>query len=83
MIPDNISYENVVRALDYIDNHGVPAIRTSRKWFLVYNNQNYPPKYCISLANQFANGQEHMPSAFITNEAVAYLLRLGFHVRNE
>ena len=78
MIPNNITLENVISAIEFIDNNNVPRKRVSRDWFLVYNDQQYPPKYCISIANQFANGQELNSSDFVTSEAVNYLIRLGF-----
>lgn len=82
MFPNNITLENVINAIEFIDNNDIPRNRVSREWFLVYNNQQYPPKYCISIANRFANGQELSSSDFVTSEAVNYLIGLGFILIN-
>ncbi len=81
MIPQEITYHHVLRALADIDRDGVPRNRRSRTWDLVCNGRLYPPKYVVSLANRWANGRELDAGSFITTEARQYLEALGFTVR--
>ena len=64
MIPSNISREHVFEAIREIDRQGVPPRRRSRLFLLEVNGNHYPPKYTLSLANKFANGEELNPSLF-------------------
>jgi biotin operon repressor len=57
MIPQNITKEHILKAIQEIDKNGVPEERLSTKYYLQYNGKNYPPKYTISLANKYANGR--------------------------
>ncbi len=58
MIPDNITKEHIEQAIAYIDENGVPQNRSSSVYLLNHKEKNYPPKYVISIANKFANGEE-------------------------
>jgi hypothetical protein len=58
MIPDNISKESVFDAIGDINKNGIPENRHSDKYFLLYDNFLYPPKYVLSIANKFVNGKE-------------------------
>ena len=58
MIPENITREHIIKAIERIGEEGVPPNRESKKYLLVYNGKYYPPKYVISLANKYANGRE-------------------------
>lgn len=84
MIPENIRKDHVLRALEEIDEKGVPKRRASKKFELIYEGSSYPPKYAISLANKFANNRKLEPLEFgggkETNE---FLRRLGFKVRRK
>ena len=51
-------------AIEEIDKKGVPEDRDPDKYFLLYNNFLYPPKYLISIANRYANKIELDPSKF-------------------
>ncbi|MGG0937006.1 HNH endonuclease [Brevibacillus centrosporus] len=80
-IPKNISREHVLDAIKYIDEHGVPPKKESTKYDLFYNNKQYPPKYVISRANVYANGQELDVSEFSGgDETNSFLHQLGFEV---
>ena len=57
-IPENITKDDIIKALSEIDRCGVPPKRKSKNWDLVYNGNNYPPKYSVSIANKYANGRE-------------------------
>ena len=58
MIPPNISREHILKAIEYIVSHDIPIERHSVKWSVLYNKVKYPPKYIISIANLYANGDE-------------------------
>ncbi len=78
MIPENISKEHVLQAIQDIDLNGVKdPLAKSRKYDLVFNNKSYPPKYTIALANQFANGEYLNHDGFNTYQAQDYLKNLG------
>lgn len=80
-IPKNIHREHVLDAIRYIDEHGVPLKRESTKYDLSFNNKLYPPKYVISRANVYANGEELHVSEFSGgDETNSILEQLGFEV---
>ena len=81
MIPKNIEKAHVLRAIQEIDSVGIQNERLSRKFQLKYNGKNYPPKYLLSIANKYANGQELLPSDFSGgNESNNFLRALGFEI---
>jgi len=57
MIPKNITKSNVLQAISKIDREGVPDRRQSTKYLLYYRGCDYPPKYVVALANEYANGE--------------------------
>ncbi len=84
MIPSNITKENIIHALEYIDRYGVPKNRESTKYKLKYKHRNYPPKYVISIANKYANKIELKPSEFSGgNETNNFLINLGFKISDK
>ncbi|NMX21492.1 hypothetical protein C5S30_03470 [ANME-1 cluster archaeon GoMg4] len=84
MIPRNIIREHVIKALEAIDARALPPSRKSTKFVLVFNGRQYPPKYVLSFANRFANGEELNPSAFSGGqETNNFLRRLGFDIEEK
>lgn len=85
-IPPNITRNHILRALQRIDNEinnaTLPVNRLSRKYFLRYNNTDYPPKLVISYANAFPNGEELSPDpkVFTTYLAQDYLEEKEFEI---
>src|SRR3954451_9233135 len=78
-IPKNINKDHVIRAIQKIDSEGVPERRESTRFSLSYEGKYYPPKYVISIANIFANGEEYSPSLFSGgDETNKFLNNLGF-----
>lgn len=47
----SVKKERILKAIEYIDIHGVPERRRSIKYDLLFNGTLYPPKYVIELAN--------------------------------
>ena len=81
MIPKNISREHVLRAIEEAKRIGIPEGRGSKKFLMEINGDYYPPKYVISLANKYANGDELNPSEFSGGtESNAFLRALGFQI---
>ena len=78
MIPDNIEVEHVLKAVDQIDRERVPSSRRSVYYDLIKDGKPYPPKYIISIANEYANGRHHPPGRFNAVEAKNYLAREKF-----
>lgn len=81
MINDNIRKEHVLKSIKEIDKDGVPNNRKSTKYQLSFKDKNYPPKYVLSLANRYANGNYLNPSEFGGGrEANNFLKNLGFTI---
>jgi 5-methylcytosine-specific restriction enzyme A len=81
MIPSNISTESILKSLEHIDGHGIPNDRHSVKWSLEHDGKLYPPKYVISIANLYENGEEWEPERFSGGqETNHYLENLGFKI---
>lgn len=81
MIPKSISKEHILLAIGKIDRDGVPQDRKATKFHLSHCGNVYPPKYVLSLANQFANGTELEPSQFSGGkESNTFLEQRGFVV---
>jgi hypothetical protein len=79
MIPNNINAEHILKAIEAIKRRGTR--RPSTKYYLLYNNEYFPPKEIISLANKYANGREILPGEFSGGkETNSFLERLGFTV---
>jgi hypothetical protein len=84
MIPQNITREDVINAMQRIEEDRVPASRKSRKFALVHDGVKYPPKYVLALANLYANGRELDPQEHSGGfESNYYLTRLGFDIIEE
>lgn len=81
-IPENITVKNIQRAIDRIETDGIPGHRKSLKYFLRFKNHLYPPKYVISVANYYANGEMLSADAKVFNsyQARNYLESLEFEV---
>ncbi len=81
MIPLNITSEHITKAIEKAKREGVPPHRKSKKYHILYEGEKYPSKYVISLANIFANGQEH-PSGLFNGgaESVNFLERFNFEI---
>jgi len=81
MIPKNIKLEHILKAIEEIKRNGIPKGKNSRKFFLEFNGNYYPPKYVISLANKYANGEELDPEEFSGGEETnTFLKELGFNI---
>jgi hypothetical protein len=79
MIPEKISKEAVLSALEEIQVNGIPESRHSDKYFLLHNNLFYPPKYVLTIANKFVSSKELDSTEFSGGaESNEFLEKLGF-----
>ena len=86
MIPENITKDHILKAIDKIDQEGVPRGRNSTTYNVFYNNKTYPPKLIISYANYFANGDELNPNMFSggdKSKCFNLLINQGFEIVNK
>ena len=71
--------QNVIDALKFIDENGVPGHNVSMKYVLVFENgKKYPPKYVVAVADHLANGTDISTESFNSVDAKNYLESLGF-----
>ena len=85
-IPLNITRENVLQALEEVDRDGVLASAQSTTYDLMHNEKYYPPKYVLSLANKYANGEILDRNSFEGGEdtpAFSILRDLGFEIERK
>lgn len=85
-IPRNIEKEHLLKAIEKIDNEGVPADGDSRYYDVFFNGKIYPPKLVVSYANIFANGSEIDRNSFeggLKTESFKLLQKNGFIIRNK
>lgn len=81
MAMPELTRENIIDALKYIDEHGIPERNESKKYDLVREDgKRYPPKYAVAVACHKAYGTDISTKSFVTSEAVKYLKRLGFAI---
>ncbi|WP_426355502.1 HNH endonuclease [Exiguobacterium sp. R-39] len=80
-IPDNINRKHVISAIQKINVEGIPERRNATGYDLLYKGMYYPPKYIISIANIFANGEEYPANFFYGGKKTNDFLRnLGFDI---
>ena len=72
--------QDILNALKFIDENGVPEQNVSTKYVLVSEGGNkYPPKYVVAVAGQ-ASGVDISTEDFNSTEAKNYLSHLGFTI---
>ncbi|MGQ7944163.1 McrB family protein [Flavobacterium sp. WC2509] len=83
---EDITKEDILAAIEEIDQNGVPASRQSSTYDLIHKNKPYPPKLVISIANRFATGEELDPNTFAggrNTPAFQLLEKEGFEIINK
>lgn len=72
--------QDILNAMKFIDENGVPEQNVSTKYVLVSEDGNkYPPKYVVAVAGQ-ASGVDISTEDFNSIEAKNYLSHLGFTI---
>jgi hypothetical protein len=86
MIPSNIKLEHIESAIKEIDDKGIRKGRHSSTYDVIYNDNAYPPKLIVSIANRYANGEELDPSLFdggIGTDCFNILEKNGFKIEKK
>lgn len=79
-----VKKQDIIDALKYIDENGVPEHNTSVKYDLVSEDgKKYPPKYVIAVANHLANGADISTDSFNTVETRNFLESLEFAIETK
>lgn len=74
-----VTREDIVDALAFIDEHGIPDKNKSTRYFLVAENgKSYPPKYVIAVADHLANHTAIATDGYNAVEAKNFLKSRGF-----
>jgi 5-methylcytosine-specific restriction protein B len=77
-----IKEQDVLSALKYIDENGVPFHNQSTKYVLVSKDgKKYPPKYVIAVADHLVNGTDITVDGFNAVEAKNFLQGKGFDIQ--
>lgn len=84
MAVPKLSKQDIVDALKFIDEKGVPEHNVSMKYVLVSENgKTYPPKYVVAVADHLANGTDISTESFGSEDARNCLERLGFAIETK
>ena len=79
-----IRKQDIIDALKYIDQNGVPFHNQSTKYELVTEDgKKYPPKYVIAVAAHIGNGVEISTDGFNAVEAKSYLQGQGYNIETK
>lgn len=84
MAVPKLSKQEIVNALKFIDEKGVPEHNVSMKYVLVSENgKTYPPKYVVAVADHLANGTDISTESFGSEDARSCLESLGFVIETK
>ncbi len=79
-----IEKQNIIDALKYIDENGVPSQNQSTKYELVTEDgKKYPPKYVVAIADHIANHTEISTDGYNAVEAKRYLEGQDFNIETK
>ena len=79
-----VKKQDIIKALKFIDENGVPEHNTSIKYVLTSEEgKKYPPKYVIAVANHLANGADISTDSFGSGDAKNLLETLGFAIETK
>lgn len=79
-----IREQDIIDALKYIDENGVPFHNQSTKYELVSEDgKKYPPKYVVAVAAHIATGAEITTEGFNAVEAKNFLEAQGFNIETK
>ncbi|MDO4287587.1 MAG: AAA family ATPase [Eubacterium sp.] len=76
--------QEIIDALKFIDEQGVPGHNVSMKYILVSEDgKKYPPKYVIAVADHLVNGTDISTESFNSIDAKNYLESQGFTIETK
>lgn len=79
-----IDKQDIMAAIKYIDEHGVPDKNKSTQYVLITEDgKQYPPKYVIAVANHIANGVDIITDGFNAVEAKNYFGTRGYKIETK
>lgn len=79
-----LNKQDIIDALKYINENGIPYHNQSSKYELVTEDgKRYPPKYVVGVAVHLANGAKIETASFNSVEAKNYLQGQGFHIESK
>lgn len=79
-----INEKDILEALKYIDENGVPSYNQSVKYSLVTEDgKRYPPKYVVAVANHLANGVDISTESYNAVEAKNFFESHGFTIETK
>lgn len=82
MIPSNIKRDHIIKAIEYVDTNGIRLRRKAKKYYLVHKGKKYPPKFLVSIANKFVNGEELDSHLFSCGKGTnTFLNERGFEIK--
>ena len=77
----NITKQNILDALKYIDENGTPPANISKAYVLTVDGKVYSPKYVIAVADYLVGGRKSPTTEdFNSLEARKYLVKEGFQI---
>jgi len=85
-LPENITIENLLSAINKIDEEGIPKNADSQYYDVIFNKKKYPPKLVVSYANLFANGEILDRNSFnggLDTECFNLLEKNNFKIENK
>ena len=83
MMPGGLQHIHFQQAIKEIDELGVPNRRRSLTYDLLMDGKKYPPKYVISIAHKFVNGEEWPSTKFNSVETKNYFIGKGYKILNK
>ena len=84
MAISKLKKQDILDALKFIDENGVPEHNVSVKYLLVSEDgKKYPPKYVVAVADHLARSVEISTSGFNAVEAKSYLEGQGFTIETK
>ena len=84
MATPKLKKQDVIDALKFIDENGVPEHNTSVKYVLVSEDgKKYPPKYVVAVADHLANSTDISTESFNSVDAKNYLESLDFTIETK
>lgn len=84
MAVPKLNKQDIMDALKFIDEKGVPEHNVSTKYVLVSENgKTYPPKYVVAVADHLANGTDISTASFGSEDARNCLESMGFSIETK
>lgn len=87
-IPESINKQNIIEAIQFIDNYGYPNEKTAKDYVLEYNGKQYPVKFVISIGKQLSEGISIEPNTTVDTSwfkggvrTNSFLEKLGFKIK--